>query len=340
MPHPSHAAPVVSAVTPSEQALVPRSDPQHSTLEWPFGSTASEYAPSLLGTTILLPFDGSVEANAAARVASLLADRLHASVSVVSVMDTTPIPIPFPLDKALAMAAEVGKGTLHEEQGREVREQLATVLERRIDWATSIELGKPAATIAARATSTGAGLVVIGLRRHGLADRVSRDETTLSVMRKAACPVLGVVEGATELPRSALVAMDFSRASVHAAVAAAQLMGEGGVLTLAYVESMVEYPPDSAEGIVHRLGVDEAFARVEAVLSTERLRIDHVVLHHTEAGVPSRFLLEYAEEAHVDLLVAGSARHGRLDRILLGSVSAELVRAGQLSTLIVPPGHE
>jgi nucleotide-binding universal stress UspA family protein len=288
----------------------------------------------------VLPFDGSVEANAAARIAAALADRLNATVTVVSVVDTTPVPIPFPLDRALAMVGEGGNGPLHQEQERDVRNQLSNLLEGRVDWVTSIELGRPGAAIAGRATSINAGLVVMGLRSHGFVDRVAHDETTLSVVRKAACPVLGVVAGVVELPRAALVAMDFSRASVNAAVAAAQLMAEGGVLTLAYVESILEYPSDSAEGILHRLGVDEAFARVEAVLATERLHIEHVIHRDTEAGSPSRFLLEYAKRSRVDLLAAGSARHGRVDRILLGSVSTELVRAGQISTLIVPPAYD
>ena len=180
----------------------------------------------------------------------------------------------------------------------------------------------------------------MGLRRHGLVDRVVNDETTLSVMRKASRPVFGVAAGATGLPHRALVAMDFSRASVHAAVAAAQLMAEGGVLTLAYVESMMEFPTGTSEGVIHTLGLDGAFDRVERELASKGLRVDHVVLHHTESGALSHFLLDYAKEMAADLLVAGSARHGRVDRILLGSVSAELVRVGQYSTLIVPPAHE
>jgi nucleotide-binding universal stress UspA family protein len=108
-------------------------------------------------------------------------------------------------------------------------------------------------------------------------------------------------------------------------------------MTLAYVESMMEYPPGSSEAVLHALGLDAAFERLTTELASDALRIDHVILHHSKPGSPSRILLEYAEGARVDLLVAGSARHGRLDRILLGSVSAELVRVGQYSTLVVPP---
>ncbi|MEO5815057.1 MAG: universal stress protein [Gemmatimonadaceae bacterium] len=307
--------------------------------EWPFGGERPPTA-SLSGQNILLAFDGSTESEAAARVAAAIGDTLHAPVNVVSIIDSTPIPIPFPLDIAIGIAGESGGGAIHDEQEREVGKRISTLLARPVEWPTAIELGVPADAIVRRASRIGAALVVMGLRRHGVVDRVVNDETSLSVMRRAAGPVLGVAAGATGLPRRALVAMDFSRASVQAAIAAAQLMADGGVLTLAYVESMLAYPAESSEGVIHTLGLNSAFACVERALASAALGVDHVVLHHSEAGALSRFLLEYAKEIRADLLVAGSARHGRLDRILLGSMSAELVRDGQYSTLVVPPVHE
>lgn len=328
-------------MTTNSPIVVPNSAHlRRSRLEWPFGDGEPSYASSLSGRAIVLAFDGSAESQAAARVADAIAGQLHASVNVVSVIDTTPVPIPFPLDLAIGVAGESAGGAIHREQERDVRRGISIELGHSIDWPTSIELGVPAHAIARQSSRLKAALVVMGLRRHGRVDRVVNDETALSVMRKAPGPVLGVAAGATGLPRRALVAMDFSRASVHAAVAAAQLMGKDGVLTLAYVESMMEYPPGSSEGVIHTLGLDGAFERLERGLASKVLRVDHVVLHHTESGAISHFLLDYAAEVSADLLVAGSARHGRVDRILLGSVSAELVRTGHYSTLIVPPANE
>jgi nucleotide-binding universal stress UspA family protein len=330
-------APIAESATadmpPAEDATPSAHHSRHAPLEWPFDGSERPAAPPRSGQTILLAFDGSTEAASAARVAAAIAARDHATVTVVSVVDTTPVPIPFPLDLA-AIGRESSDGTIHEEQERAVRDQISAVLSHPIDWKMSIELGHPAEAIARHAARESAALVVMGLRRHGLVDRTMNDETALSVMRKAAGPVLGVAAG---LPQRALVAMDFSRASVRAAVAAARLMSAGGIMTLAYVESMMEYPPGSSEAVLHALGLDAAFERLTTELASDALRIDHVILHHSKPGSPSRILLEYAEGARVDLLVAGSARHGRLDRILLGSVSAELVRVGQYSTLVVPP---
>lgn len=305
-------------------------------LEWPSGSRDRPSPLTLEGRTVVLGFDHSPESGAAARVAWAIAARHHATVNVVSVMDTTPVPIPFPLDMAIGMANEVVGGEIHREQEQGVRDRLAAVLSQPVDWPTIVELGLPADAIARAAERAGAALIVVGLPRHGLLDRAVHAETTLSIMHKVALPVLGVTSGASGEPRRALVAMDFSRASVQAAVAAAQLMAPGGWLTLAYVESSMAHPGD-AEGVIHSLGEIEAFERLERALASDVLRVDHVVLHHTGPGAIAKFLLEYAKSTDVDLLVAGSARHGRLDRILLGSVSTELVRAGQCSTLVIPP---
>ncbi len=341
MPTHSPSAAVLVAPVQRDRAVTPSA---HSSirahLEWPFGDSERPYAPSFSGRVVLLAFDESAEAESAARVVAAISERLHAIVSVVSVVDTTPVPIPFPLDVASAVSDENPGGTIHRERERKVRGRLSTILARPIEWSTAIDLGIPSDAIPRRASRAKAALVVMGLRRHGRVDRAVHDETALSVMRKSAGPVLGVAGGTVDLPTSALIAMDFSRASVHAAATAAALMSAGGRLTLAYVESMVEDAPDTIEGVVHTLGLEAAFERLERVLANDVLLVDHIVLHHTSPGMPSSVLLEYADGRGFDLLVAGSARHGRLDRIFLGSVSAELVRDGRYSVLIVPPDHD
>ena len=310
-------------------------------LKWPFGDSTRPGGSSLSGRVVLLAFDESAEAAAAARVTEAIVTRLHATARVVSIVDTTPVPIPFPLVVAIAMGKEIAGGAIHEEQERDTRGRLSTLLARPIEWPMAIEMGVPSDAIARQSSRNKVALVVMGLRRHGRVDRAVHDETALSVMRKAAGPVLGVVAGSVDLPTFALVAMDFSRASVQAAAAAAMLMATGGRLTLVHVESMMmETDPRSSEGVIHSLGLAAAFERLERALASESLRVDHVVLHQATTGVPSTIMLEYAEGRDVDLIVAGSARHGRVDRILLGSVSAELVRDGRYSVLIVPPDED
>jgi nucleotide-binding universal stress UspA family protein len=313
--------------------------PGNLPLGWPFGTGSTPHSLSISGQPVVLAFHASPEGAAAARVAGAIARRLHATVQVVSVVDATPVPIPYPLDIAIPLDGEAANGPAHRDHALGLSDALQSAVGAPVTWPSAIELGKPVAVIARRAERARAALIVMGLRRHHLVDRVTHDETTLSVMRTAATPVLGVATGMTGLPTSSLVAMDFGPASVHAAAAAATLMAAGGTMTLAFVESMLEHDLESSDGVIHTLGITAAFAALVRVLERPDLRVDHVILHHSKPATPSAILLEHADERGFDLLAAGSARHGRLDRILLGSVSAELVRDGRYSVLIAPPAH-
>ena len=307
------------------------------TRAWPYSARTFQPPPSLANATVLLASDGSPPSEAATRVAAHIAQHRHAAVRVLGVMDTRSAPIPPPLDLALNIADTAIGSAVHDEQEAALRARLAATLGHSVEWPTTLALGTPADVIARESRRVRAALVVMGLRRHGLLDRAVHDETTLGVMRSAGCPVLGVTAETSNLPRRILVAMDFGRASVRAALAAVELLADGGTLTLVYVAPMTSYPPDDGEGVIRTLGVEAAFA-----LMTERLEmadntVDHVVLHHSRPASIASLLLDHAESVGAELIVAGSVRHGRVDRLLLGSVSAELARNGRLSTLIVPP---
>ena len=293
----------------------------------------------LRGRDVLLASDGSPAGNAASRFALALAERHGAVVNVISVMDTRSAPMPPMLDLAVGIAdAAVGEG-VHAEQVDRARDVVETAVGESIDWPVRVALGSPAAIIVQEARRLRASLVLVGLRRHGPLHRALQDETALSVMRRAECPVLGVADGTAGLPARALAAMDFSRASYAAARAAHAVMGEHPRIVLAYAPPMSFDLSDDGEALIHALGVEAAFKRARAELEDETTTIDQVVLNRTMARPISAALLEYADAMQCDLIAAGSARYGRLDRWLVGSVSTELVRDGRRSVLVVPPAR-
>jgi len=291
----------------------------------------------LNGRAVLLATDGSPCAVAAARVAYALAREHHAVVHVVSVVDTRSAPIPPPLDLALGIGDALGGTELHREQERSVRAELAGALGDPVEWPVRIMLGTPSAAIAQEAHHLNAALIVLGLRRHGRLDRAVHDETALNVMRAATCPVLGVVAEMSELPRRVLAAIDFSEGSLVALRAGRAITGEGAQLVLAYVNPLSGFLADEGEATIHDLGVQAGFARLVRELGEDGVTFDHVVLHNAPPQSPAQALLEYADEVGSDLITAGSVQHSRLDRWMVGSVSAELVRNGRRSVLIVPP---
>jgi len=291
----------------------------------------------LLGRVVLLASDGSPASAAATRVADALARERGAIVHAISVVDTRPAPIPPPLDLALALGDAMTGSQVHQRQIESVRAQLNANVDRPVDWPVHVVIGTPAIAIAQTARRLGAALIVMGLRRHGALDRAVHDETTLSVIRHARCPVLGVVPEHDTMPVRALAAMDFGRASSAAARAVATLLGAGSTLVLAHVPRLDASALEEGENLIQELGVAAAFARAERELARPGLRLDRVVLRHQMPASVTRLVLEYADASRADVISAGSMRHGRLDRWLLGSVSTELVRDGRRSVLIVPP---
>lgn len=286
---------------------------------------------------MLLAMDQSPGAAAAARIALALASIFRAQIHVISVLDTRGAPIPPPLDLALALGDELGGDGIHHEQAKNVRAAVLAATSVTVDWPVRIGAGSPAAVITHEAKRLGAALVVVGLRPHGRLARATNDETVLNVMRNGPCAVLAVAAGMTGLPTRALAALDFSPSSLVAARMGATLLRDGATLVLGYVSSLSGRLSEDGESVIHELGVEAGFARTSQELARPGIAIDHVVLHHALPSTPAEMLLDYADGMNSELIVAGSARLGRLDRWIMGSVSTDLVRDGRHSLLIVPP---
>ena len=90
----------------------------------------------------------------------------------------------------------------------------------------------------------------------------------------------------------------------------------------------------SGEAVIRTLGVAAAFESLRRELhAPATLHIDEVVLR----GSPAKELLALSERADADLIAVGSYRHERVERLLLGSVTTEIVRDGRCSVLVLPP---
>ena len=298
-------------------------------------------ADHLRGRPLLVAIDGGPASLAASRVAAAIADARGAVPHAVRAYDTTPVAIPAPASALIAAADALIGPEVHAPAVREVRAEVAGLVGRPVDWPVHVALGTPAGVIVRTAAETGAALVVMGIRRHGVLDRLAHDETTLNVMRGAACPVLGVTPALTVLPRRAVVGVDFGPASVRAARAALDLLDADGTLVLAYVEPLAaedDVPGESGGDVVYALGVEAAFDRLAADLvaaapvTVRRVRVPAVPGRHV-----AEELLAVADAERADLIAVGSRRHDWLDRALLGSVTTDLARDGRHALLVVPP---
>jgi len=279
------------------------------------------------------------------RVASAREARYGSRVSAVQVLDVSDLPLPTPLPAAFTFARDLIGDAPYAEDARARRKQFTDWLGEPNEWPVRISVGAAAYEILRYAESQGAALIVMGLRQHGMVDRVLHDETTLAVARLAHGAVLGVVPKLVGLPHRAVVGIDFGPASIRAArealdVLAHRTSGELTVLRLVYVDrSGVEgrHEDTAGEALIKRLGVDSAFEQLVRELATPPgVHIECVTRH----GLPAPELLACADESRADLIAIGSLRHERLERWILGSVTTEVVRDGRCSVLVIPPAHD
>jgi nucleotide-binding universal stress UspA family protein len=286
---------------------------------------------------VLLALDDSPGASAGARVAVALARDHGAVVRVLRVIDSRAVPFPPAMDVALAVDDPDRDLTSHQKDVQEIRSSLAAITGEVIDWPVRVAIGTPAVTIVDEARRVDAALVIVGLHKHGRVDRVLNNETSLNVMRRCNCPVLGVIPETTELPRRILAATDFSDISLAACGVANAIADDEATMVLAYVPPITALLGDDGERKIHDLGVSAAFAQAARELGSKGITFDHVSLQHDLSASTAATILAYAADTSCDLIAAGSARQGRIERWMMGSVSTELVRDGGCSVLIVPP---
>jgi nucleotide-binding universal stress UspA family protein len=203
-------------------------------------------------------------------------------------------------------------------------------------WPISVQAGVPGPRIVKHAEELGADTILTGLGRHGPMDRVFGTETVLQVLRVSHLPVLAVPETLLDLPRSAVMGVDFSLFSQRAAQAAVGLLARPWEIHLVHVLSGMEFLPTLSEE--WRGDYEgELLERLEEFSSDLQPPAGCEAHRHVLEGEPSHELLGFANAKNVGLLVAGSHGHSFVGRLLMGSVSTRLIRASQIPVLVVPP---
>lgn len=222
------------------------------------------------------------------------------------------------------------------ERRTRLRTLIAKVSGRDQGWQIDSVFGDPANCIIDQAERNTAQLIVLGIHQHGAMEQALGENTATRVISKSAVPVIGLTGRLSSLPKRIMVAVDFGRASEEAAHLAANLADRGGTVVLVHVQ--LPYPiveeGDEGAALVQREGVHAAFDRLAEEISVGRkIRIERVM----KAGDPGTALLSVASSIEPDLIAIARQRHHLVTRIILGSTSRRLVRAGRWSMLVTPP---
>lgn len=235
----------------------------------------------------------------------------------------------------VAAAGELALRAEQRQRRLDLRRYLADRTGTRRPWPVRVALGTPANAILDAAR--GADLVIMGLRRERLIERIIRDATTAHVVRESDVPVLAVTPDLSGMPRTVVVAVDFSPESSAAARLACMLFTGCARLVLVHVESEFDAAIanlDEITRMVRENGWAAAFERLVDTLPVPAgAKVETEVLRGTVPGT----LIEFAKRRGADVLVAARQRHDLTERVLVGTVTGGLVRRAPCSLLITPP---
>jgi nucleotide-binding universal stress UspA family protein len=280
---------------------------------------------------VLVATDGSRAAGAAIKFARAMADTGVWQPEVVTVLQPLPITV---ADVALPGGPILAEPALTGGVIGAIRRQL-----RRLgaaSWDFRVEFGTAARSIVSLAHASQAQLIVIGLGKHGKLARLFGAETAARICRLTDTPVLAVEEHAGALPHTAVVAMDFGDSSVRAAREALALLQPPARLHLLHVDWTINLRSvqDPGWDRTYAAGVEHGFERLRKELAPPK---GIEITSELRDGGVIEGILKVASEVHADVLAVGSHSQKVIDRLLIGSTPALLLRAARCSVLIAPP---
>jgi nucleotide-binding universal stress UspA family protein len=278
---------------------------------------------------ILVATDFSTRSDRALRRATLIARRTGAALTLVHVVDG---------DRPERLVASDAASALS------VLEEEAATLRGgdEIQAAALIQVDDVHSGILDAAEETGADLIIIGPHRRRLRD-VFVGTTVERVVRRSRFPLLVAVQPPSAFYERTLLALDFDDASRSAARAALAM----GIFEQTDVIVMHAFDAP-AEGMMRRSM--ETKVAIEDYLASERRRA--VERLHTLVGelglppsdrrvaaingTPARSILESALSADAHLIVLGTSQRKGFERLLIGSVTEDVIRDAHRDVLIIP----
>jgi nucleotide-binding universal stress UspA family protein len=275
---------------------------------------------------LLVGYDGSEPARAAAQLAGRLAKQLGASVTVLTSGHavTTVGKRLVPTDDATVFLPTA-------EEGADLVRTHGVVADARS------ERGDPAPTLINAAHRGEYDLMLVGHRGLGGLRGLFLGSTAKQVATEAPCPVLVLRETAPDTIRNVLVATDGSAHALHAVEAAAPLARAlGARVTLLYVRDTAALAACTDPTAMLRLAATLKETGIQA-LARGREVCQRAEVHCTAVeveGHPAETIYKQVRYGDYDLVAVGRRGKSALDRLTLGSVSDVVLRDAHQPVLV------
>ena len=281
-----------------------------STLFIPSTAASRGRLPDNWPDRVVVGSDGRAQSDAALRAAPALAG--SATFEVLTVIETDEMnggdDAPWHGPSAVD-----GRGALIDAQLRRVLGDAAASI--------TVRSGYPPAVLASFAMTRGTALLVVGLGRLPVSERLLGGETLYRLARMTRTPLFAVADGVSSPPRRLVVATDFSASSVQAADLALAVAPFDAELLLAHVSATDSW---SADGRLRRLA--------DSLQTGFCGRVTPVLLH----GDPATELLALASDRHADAMAFATRSHSTSGGTSLGTIATRLVRCASCSVLLMP----
>lgn len=278
---------------------------------------------------ILVATDLSTRSDRALRRAILIARRVGASLSLVHVVDSD-------LPARMVEAERAAAAAILNDAVETIRDGDGVDAEARV-VADDVPSG-----ILDAADEIDARLIVLGPHRTRFRD-VFVGTTVERIVRRSRRPVLVAVQPPAADYRRTLLAMDFDEGS-KAAARAALAMGAFEHTDVTLIHAFDAPAARAMRRAMESPDEVEAYVAVERRRAAERLRdlVAELGLPPSDRriapieGTPARSLVEAAASEAADLLVMGTNKRKGFERLLIGSVTENVLRDVSADVMIVP----
>ena len=208
-----------------------------------------------------------------------------------------------------------------------------------LDGEWSLENGPPHRALSDLAGRMDADLLVVGHRADGPMSHLL-GSTAERVVRKAHCPVLVVRGGLTIPPQRVVAPVDLSPLSGEAFQQGIDILRQVGKGPLPDIEALFvlgvlqrQVAPQFTPEQIDRFAQEELDRFVELTAGELAGRVRRKV----RTGNTREEIEAELAEVGADLVLLGTHGLGGFDRLVIGSVAADVVRHAPCSVLVVPP---